>query len=99
MAALIRDASASASGDDLNGEAGDDLKEEGNRAVTPRALVSKARISSVSKVSAPSEAPVIDWNQALADLAITRGNGIWLEGFVNGLGGQSNPNARIRIKL
>jgi hypothetical protein len=99
MAALIRDASAGASSDDLNGEAGDDLKEDGNRAVTPRALVSKAKISSVSKVNAPSEAPVIDWNQALAELAIAGGNGTWVEGFVNGLGGQSNPNARIRIKL
>jgi hypothetical protein len=99
MRALIADAAVAASGDDLNGEAGDDINEHGNRAIAPRELVTKASISSLSKVSVPSDQPVVDWNRSLGDLAVAGGGAAWVEGFVNALGGESNPNARIRIKL
>jgi len=97
LARLIDRLGVTSSSDDIKGDAGTNTVENGNRAVAPSSLVKSASIS--SKGSGTPVAPVINWNGRLdADVPASSANG-WMESFVNGLGREEDPNARIKIKL
>jgi Ca2+-binding RTX toxin-like protein len=92
------DLSVAAGNDSVDGEAGNDVQENGNRAVTPSALVDRASVSSKSSTGVPAAGPSIDWNaKGICEARPNKAAG-WTESFVNGLGG-ANLNGKIRIKL
>jgi len=94
VGAVIDDLSVSSASDSLDGQAGDDIKSDGNRVVAPRPLVKRSWVSQAS-----STAPVIDWNGKLCLDAASGERPGWLSEFVNALAQGGNPNDKIRVKL
>jgi hypothetical protein len=78
--------------DALDGQAGDDIKDSGNRVSAPRDLVDCSSVAQASR-----SAPVIAWNGKLGVEAGRNTRPGWIADFVNGLGG-GNPNDKIRVK-
>ena len=102
MTRLAERLNVSARSDDLKGEAGTNVTEQGNRAATT--LVKSVNISALFQTNPPAAAPVIDWQGEICGDGSGSGGERrdWLGDFVNGLGqsdNDRNPNAKIRIKL
>ncbi|MDB5862129.1 MAG: cya 1, partial [Ramlibacter sp.] len=94
---LIEKLTVSSNTDDIKGDLGTNTIEQGNRASAAAPLVKTTSIS--AKGTGTPQAPVIDWNGRLdADVPASSSSG-WLESFANGLGRNSDPNKKIRIKL
>jgi len=99
MTRLAEKLTVAAGTDDLKGELGTNLTEQGNRAATT--LVKTVSIAALSTVSLPAAAPVIDWQGQVCGDSAGKGAG-WINDFVNSVGQSDkdrNPNSKIRIKL
>ena len=73
---------AGGNGDDMKGEAGTNVVEQGNRAIAPKTLVKTVSISVLSKTSLPATPPVINWNGGVCDDVTANGTqAAWMEDF------------------
>ncbi|HEX9433406.1 MAG TPA: hypothetical protein VF936_11540, partial [Burkholderiales bacterium] len=99
LARLVEALAVQAGTDDLNGELGSNVIEQGNRASTPTGLAKSVSIA--SRGTGTPSAPSIDWNGRLADGGAKPSAASWLESFVNRLARTpaDDPNSRIKIKL
>ena len=105
MNTLIEDLSVAANSDNLNGDAGTNLLEQGNRALVPKTLVKKSSIASLSKTGVPAQPPVIDWKGGFCGAGcgpLASAGAGWHVGFVTALGRsaqEQNPNAGLLLRL
>jgi len=100
MTRLMEKLTIAAGNDDIKGDGGTNVVEQGNRAIAPKELVKTVSISALSKTNSPAAVPVIDWQGQVCDTAT--GSAGWVDDFVNSLGQSGddrNPNSKIRIRL
>jgi hypothetical protein len=100
MTRLMERLTIAAGNDDIKGDGGTNVVEQGNRAIAPKELVKTVSISALSKTNLPAAVPVIDWQGQVCDTAT--GSAGWVDDFVNSLGqsgNDRNPNSKIRIRL
>jgi hypothetical protein len=94
LTTVVDDLSVNGGNDNLDGQAGDDLKDSGNQVLAPRELVKRSWVSQASRT-----APVIEWSSKACLDATGSDRPTWVSDFVNGLGQTGNPNGKIRVKL
>ena len=105
MNTLIEDLRVATNSDNLNGDAGTNLLEQGNRALVAKTLVKKSSIASLSKTGVPAQPPVIDWKGGFCGAGcgpLASAGAGWHVGFVTALGRsaqEQNPNAGLLLRL
>ena len=102
MTRLMEKLTVASSSDDIKGDAGTNVVEQGNRAIAPKELVKTVSISALSKTNLPAGVPVIDWQGQVCDTSGSSSGAGWVDDFVNSLGqsgSERNPNSKIRIRL